>query len=919
MKTTRHMFDRACFRVLNWCAFVLLPLLVAACGGGGGGTASSNAQLSSITGVVAYGHPVAGQLIDAVDSKGNICATATTGSDGAYAMNLANCAYGSLALNAATYTTPVGGAPLMAVVVPEQAASSASGIVNIDPLSTLLAYDAVGLISTGAAPATSGQVLALLPQLTWTQYLQARTNILTASLLQALNAYGVSGNGFDPESTTFVANGQGLDGFFDGNPLSATSSGIQIEAPSAGGPLLKVALPTSAGSPSVVTSVSSYSVSGNVSGLSGGSLTLLLNGGNAFTTTSNGTFTFPADISSSYAVTVGAQPSGETCTVSNGAGAGVTANVSNVVVACSADSFSIGGAISGLVGSITLANNSADLTTSTANGNFSFSIPVAYGGSYAVTVVSQPVGETCTVSNGVGANVTANVSNVNVICSANSYSIGGAVSGLTGGQLTLFNNGADASIVTANGNFTFSMPVAYGGSYSVTVGSQPAGQTCVVSNGVGANVTANVSNVSIVCAASSATESVVHFFGSVANDGSGPMGDLLLANDGNIYGVTNSGGSASRGTIFEIANPTAAFAYNKVYDFQCGAGDGCTPAGGLAQGAGTLLYGATTYGGAPVNGVYENNGSVFAFNTSGDAETQLWNFCPVYNTAHTYDENSNHPLGDVTIDPSSGNVLGVAQGDQQGGLGGIYAVPASGSNCVSSGYIDGVYPFQSLMLGSYSGPALVNGPMIFGPGGKNLYGEINWENTSTYKSDSIIFKVAPNGTGFAILYDFGADVDLSGGLVLAPDGNFYGVTEGGALAPNLGTVFRLTPTGGMTTLHTFVANNFINATGFTVYPDGINPNGALIVGADGALYGVASAGGANCYAVIGDNGCGTLFRITTAGSFSVVYSFNGNANDVSEPIGRLVQTSDGAFWGVGASWGGPGSEYGKAGIFRVVP
>ena len=214
------------------------------------------------------------------------------------------------------------------------------------------------------------------------------------------------------------------------------------------------------------------------------------------------TFSTPVAYNGSYAVTVGTQPTGQTCTVSNGSGAGVTANVTDVLVTCSADTYTVGGTVSGLTAGqqVTLNNNGANPTTVTANGVFNFSTPVAYNGSYAVTVGTQPTGQTCTVSNGSGAGVTANVTNVAVTCSTLTYTIGGTVSGLAAGQqVTLNNNGADPTTVAANGAFTFTTPVAFGGSYAVTVGTQPTGKTCTVSNGSGAGVTANVTNVAVTC------------------------------------------------------------------------------------------------------------------------------------------------------------------------------------------------------------------------------------------------------------------------------------------------------------------------------------------------------------------------------------------------------------------------------------
>ncbi len=79
------------------------------------------------------------------------------------------------------------------------------------------------------------------------------------------------------------------------------------------------------------------------------------------------------------------------------------------------------------------------------------------------------------------------------------YSIGGTVSGLTGTGLVLQDNGGNNLTVSANAtSFTFATPVASGGAYSVTVLTQPAGQSCAVTNGSG-TATANVTNVSVAC------------------------------------------------------------------------------------------------------------------------------------------------------------------------------------------------------------------------------------------------------------------------------------------------------------------------------------------------------------------------------------------------------------------------------------
>ncbi|MDE2152730.1 MAG: hypothetical protein KGJ85_10390, partial [Betaproteobacteria bacterium] len=256
---------------------------------------------------------------------------------------------------------------------------------------------------------------------------------------------------------------------------------------------------------SVVCSATSFSVGGSLSGLAAGQqVTLLDNGGDALALTAGGSFNFATSVAygSSYAVTVGTQPTGQTCTVANGSGSSVHAAVSNVTVSCTTNTYTIGGTLTGLAAGqqITLLDSGGDALTLSADGSFSFATTVAYGGSYAVTIGTQPMGQACTVSSGSGSSVSANVSGVAVSCTTNTYTIGGTLTGLAAGQqITLMDNGGDALTLAADGNFSFATRVAYGGSYAVTVGTQPAGQTCVLSNASGSGVSANVAAVQVSC------------------------------------------------------------------------------------------------------------------------------------------------------------------------------------------------------------------------------------------------------------------------------------------------------------------------------------------------------------------------------------------------------------------------------------
>lgn len=152
---------------------------------------------------------------------------------------------------------------------------------------------------------------------------------------------------------------------------------------------------------------SGASIGGTLSGLdSGRNVVLQDNGSDTLTLTSNGVFAFRTDLDggSPYTVTILTQPAGQTCTLLDGSGSVDSAAdpVSNVTVSC-VDSASLTGTVSGLAAgtSVTLSDGTVQLPVA-ANGAFAFPGVLEPGDAYQVTVVVEPVGETCTVSNGSG-------------------------------------------------------------------------------------------------------------------------------------------------------------------------------------------------------------------------------------------------------------------------------------------------------------------------------------------------------------------------------------------------------------------------------------------------------------------------------------------------------------------------------------
>ena len=245
-----------------------------------------------------------------------------------------------------------------------------------------------------------------------------------------------------------------------------------------------------------------YSVSATVNGLSSTGLVLLLNGGNALEVAANGLATFTTKLSSgsSYAVTVGTQPGGETCTVASGTGTVASADVSAPVVNCTPNStpqYTVTVNVTGFVSGPTLVlqlSGGSQLAI-TGNGSATFSTLLGTGENYLVTVKSQPAPppqQTCSVTNGTGTIGTSNVANVSVTCIV-TYTVSVSVSGIAGSGLVVQLNGADDLQVPVKPPYsgpvtaTFTSPVAMGATYSVTIKSQPVApaQLCTISNASG--------------------------------------------------------------------------------------------------------------------------------------------------------------------------------------------------------------------------------------------------------------------------------------------------------------------------------------------------------------------------------------------------------------------------------------------------
>jgi hypothetical protein len=165
----------------------------------------------------------------------------------------------------------------------------------------------------------------------------------------------------------------------------------------------------------------------------------------------------------------------------------------------------IGGNLSGLASgnTVVLQDNATDNLTLSANGSFTFTTKLGSTTPYAVTVLTQPSGQTCTVEGGSGSTDSSadSIHTVSVTCTTTA-TVSGTVSGLTSGTAVTLSNGAVLLPVAANGTFSFPGLVEAGSAYDITVATQPAGETCVVQNGVGTVTVGTAVNVTVTCTAS---------------------------------------------------------------------------------------------------------------------------------------------------------------------------------------------------------------------------------------------------------------------------------------------------------------------------------------------------------------------------------------------------------------------------------
>ncbi len=356
--------------------------------------------------------------------------------------------------------------------------------------------------------------------------------------------------------------------------------------------------------------------------------------------------------------------------------------------------------------------------------------------------------------------------------------------------------------------------------------------------------------------------------------------------------------------------------------------DGRLSFAGLVQATNGNLYGTTYYGGT------KDSGNVFEITPRGTLTT-LYSLCSKSGCTdgeYTYA---------VPIQGTDGNFYGTTYLGGSKELGTVFKVTPSGTQTTLHTFAgpDGSEPLAGLVQGT-------NG---------SFYGTTNMGGAEGY---GVIFKITPSGA-FTTLHSFCSQSGCTDGenpyaaLIQGIDGDLYGTTLGGGSSKGFGTVFKITPSGTLTTLHRFCTQsscpdgkfpqtglvqasngNFYGTTisggasgGGTIFeitptgklttlynvcsqsgcPDGNYLYAGLIQATDGNLYGIMDVGGAH--------GTGTIFKITLTGTLTTLYNFCSQSGcpDGQYPSGALVQATDGNLYGTTAD----GGANGDGTVFRL--
>jgi uncharacterized repeat protein (TIGR03803 family) len=352
------------------------------------------------------------------------------------------------------------------------------------------------------------------------------------------------------------------------------------------------------------------------------------------------------------------------------------------------------------------------------------------------------------------------------------------------------------------------------------------------------------------------TFTTVASFGSTG--GAEPMAGLVQATNGNLYGTTLIGGAKPNGLLGTVFTMTLSGTLTTLHIFS--GQQGRHPQAALVQATNGDFYGTTNYKQSGPG----DKGTIFKMTPSG-----------AVTTLHRFDGTDGCvPYSGALVQAPNGNLYGTTDSCGANGYGTVFEITPSGtlttlySFCSQTTCVDGANPSTGLIQATDG----------------NFYGTTSEGGANN--NSGTVFTITPSGA-LTTLYSFCSQSGCADGLgplelVQATDGNFYGTTqEGGANSD--GTVFKITPSGRLTTLYSFCSQSGC--------PDGLYPVAGLIQATDRNFYGTTLLGGAK--------NSGTVFEITPSGGLTTLHSFCSDSvcSDGSEPSAALVQDTNGTLYG----------------------
>lgn len=341
-------------------------------------------------------------------------------------------------------------------------------------------------------------------------------------------------------------------------------------------------------------------------------------------------------------------------------------------------------------------------------------------------------------------------------------------------------------------------------------------------------------------------------------NGSEPMGELMQASNGKIYGLTSTGGSmANKGALF-VFDPVA-ITYQKLYAFS--GPDGSYPQGGLTQYNNSTLYGLTTDGG-------HLHGTIFSFDITSNTLVTVVDFNP--NAAGVY------PNGSL-LKASNGKLYGTTNfgGAYTGYNGTLFSYDPATNALVK------LFDFNNA-VSTQGEPFQPVGNLVQGSNGK-LYGvTMRGGVIPTYDGGSIFsFDLTNNTPTFSFPFSATSRVDGStpyGSLVQDANGKFYGTTSSGGSPQNFGAIYSFDPaTTAYTKLNALTTGS------------GISPVGGLVLANNGKYYGMTQTGGSN--------NTGTIFSYDTLTNTQTnVFDFTGTNG--ATPSSGMIKATNGKLYGM---------------------